>query len=60
LAKFAPEFQPQMASLLNPAEGMKTRELPGGTGPVSVGMALERAAAVLDKLSAESVGQLRQ
>jgi argininosuccinate lyase len=50
LAKFAPEFQPHMASLLNPAEGMKTRELPGGTGPASVGMALERAAVVLKKL----------
>ncbi len=29
---FAPEFSPEMALLLHPAEGMKTRELPGA-GP---------------------------
>ena len=31
LAAFAPEFKPEMARLLNPVEGMKSRELPGGT-----------------------------
>jgi len=50
LAKFAPEFQPHMASLLHPAEGMKTRELPGGTGPAAVAKALDRAASLLTKL----------
>ncbi len=51
LAKFAPEFQlPGIASLLHPAEGMKTRELPGGTGPEAVSKALDRAAGLLAKL----------
>ncbi len=40
LAAFAPEFTPAMARLLVPAEGMKSRELPGGTGPASVAAAL--------------------
>jgi argininosuccinate lyase len=44
LAAFAPEFQPEMARLLAPVEGMKTRELPGGTGPHAVARALEEAA----------------
>jgi argininosuccinate lyase len=43
LASFAPEFAPEMARLLRPEEGMKTRELPGGTGPASVARALEEA-----------------
>ncbi len=43
LAAFAPEFTADMARLLNPAEGMKTRELPGGTGPAAVASALEEA-----------------
>jgi argininosuccinate lyase len=43
LGSFAPEFQPAMARLLTPAEGMKSRELPGGTGPVAVARALEEA-----------------
>jgi argininosuccinate lyase len=43
LAAFAPEFKPEMARLLSPREGMKTRELPGGTGPSSVTRALEEA-----------------
>ena len=32
LVKFAPEFTPEMARLMRPAEGMKTREIRGGTG----------------------------
>jgi argininosuccinate lyase len=40
LAAFAPEFKPEMASLLTPAEGMKSREIPGGTGPSAVESAL--------------------
>jgi len=43
LAKFAPEFTGEMAALLHPAEGMKSRELPGGTGPNAVAAALQEA-----------------
>ncbi|HEY3939017.1 MAG TPA: argininosuccinate lyase [Bryobacteraceae bacterium] len=43
LAAFAPEFKPEMARLLNPLEGMKSRELPGGTAPVAVAFALHEA-----------------
>jgi argininosuccinate lyase len=43
LAAFAPEFTPEMARLLQPAEGMKTREIPGGTGPAAVAKALDEA-----------------
>lgn len=44
LAAFAPEFTPEMAPLLRPRAGMETREIPGGTGPRSVAVALEDAA----------------
>jgi len=47
LTAFAPEFTPEMASLLRPTEGMKTREIPGGTGPATVARALEEAQARL-------------
>jgi argininosuccinate lyase len=47
LARFAPEFTPEIARLLDPREGMKTREVPGGTGPQAVGRALESARARL-------------
>src|SRR5712691_10282619 len=43
LATFAPEFTPEMAALLHPPEGMKTREIAGGTGPQSVARAIEEA-----------------
>lgn len=43
LAAFAPEFTPDMARLLMPHEGMRTREIPGGTGPESVAAALSEA-----------------
>ncbi|HEX4593857.1 MAG TPA: argininosuccinate lyase [Bryobacteraceae bacterium] len=49
LAAFAPEFTPDMARLLSPLEGMKTRELPGGTGPASVARALQEAEARLEQ-----------
>jgi hypothetical protein len=39
-----------MAALLNPSEGMKTREIRGGTGPVHVAKALVEARARLDQL----------
>jgi argininosuccinate lyase len=47
LTAFAPEFTAEMARLLEPAEGMKSRELPGGAGPAAVGQALEEAEARL-------------
>ncbi len=43
LSSFAPEFHQDMARLLRPLEGMKSRELPGGTGPESVNQALVEA-----------------
>jgi len=51
LSQFSPDFTPDMARLLSPAEGMKTRELPGGTGPNSVAAALQEAEARLAALS---------
>ena len=33
MQRFAPEFTGDFAALLDPAEGMKSREIPGGTGP---------------------------
>ena len=50
LAAFAPEFEPQMARLLSPQEGMKTREIRGGTGPLAVSQALAEARARLTAL----------
>jgi len=43
LVKFAPEFTPEMARLMQPPEGMKTREIRGGTGPQAVAAALQEA-----------------
>jgi argininosuccinate lyase len=43
LQAFAPEFQPAMAALLRPAQGMESREVPGGTGPGAVASALAEA-----------------
>jgi argininosuccinate lyase len=48
LAAFAPEFRPEMAKLLNPMEGMKSRSLPGGTAPEAVSRALTEAKARLE------------
>jgi len=50
LAAFAPEFSPDMARLLAPAEGLKTREIPGGTGPETVALALAEAAERLARM----------
>jgi argininosuccinate lyase len=47
LTAFAPEFTSEMSRLLNPSEGVKTRELPGGTGPAAVSDALDQAEARL-------------
>ncbi len=43
LAAFSPEFSPAIAALLHPAAGMKTRNLPGGTGPDAVASAVATA-----------------
>jgi argininosuccinate lyase len=45
LTAFAPEFRADMIRLFHPAEGMKTREVPGGTGPQAVARALDHAEA---------------
>jgi argininosuccinate lyase len=50
LAAFAPEFSPDMARLLNPVEGMKSRQLKGGTAPSAVAGALAEAAERLSTL----------
>jgi argininosuccinate lyase len=50
LAEFAPELNADMVRLLAPREGMKTRELPGGTGPSAVAEALLQAAKRLQVL----------
>ena len=42
--EFAPEFTAEMAALLHPGQGMKTREIQGGTGPQTVAAALKDAA----------------
>ncbi len=47
LAEFAPEFGAAMARYLDPVEGMKSREIPGGTGPAAVAKALVEARARL-------------
>lgn len=55
LADFAPEFTPELARLLSPIEGMRSRELPGGTGPNAVRDALKEAEARLSALSIAAV-----
>jgi argininosuccinate lyase len=52
LAAFAPQFTPEIAALLDPREGMKSREVIGGTGPHSVAAALTAAQGRLAKLTA--------
>lgn len=47
LAAFSPEFTPEMARLLDPVEGMKTRSVPGATAPDTVRQALIEAEARL-------------
>ena len=44
LHAFDPAFTSEMARLLQPAEGMKSREVRGGTGPNAVAAALREAA----------------
>jgi argininosuccinate lyase len=49
---FAPEFSQAMAALLEPKQGMKSREVPGGTGPASVANALTAARQRLQEMTA--------
>jgi len=61
LAAFAPEFTPEMARLMHSAEGMTTREIPGGTGPAAVARALadakQRLSTMRDGLSGAVVAK---
>jgi argininosuccinate lyase len=50
IAAFAPEFSAEFAVLLDPREGMKSREIAGGTGPETVRVALTRAREFLMRL----------
>jgi argininosuccinate lyase len=50
MQRFAPEFTADFVALLNPAEGMKSREISGGTGYLAVASALARAKETLGKL----------
>ncbi len=50
LSAFAPEFKPEMVRLLEPREGMKSRNLPGGTGPEAVRAATADARNRLESL----------
>jgi argininosuccinate lyase len=52
LERFAPQFTPDIARLLDPREGMLSREIAGGTGPQAVAQALDRARARLTQLLA--------
>lgn len=50
LANFAPQFTAETMKALQPAEGMRTREIPGGTGPQTVTRALQVAQVRLDEM----------
>jgi argininosuccinate lyase len=52
LSAFAPEFKPGMARLLQPKEGMNSRNLTGGTGPEAVRGATEAARRRLEEIRA--------
>ncbi|MBI5282880.1 MAG: argininosuccinate lyase [Candidatus Solibacter usitatus] len=51
LHAFDPRFAPEMAQLMNPAEGMKTRTAQGGTAPATVEAALAQARLRLENMS---------
>jgi argininosuccinate lyase len=51
LAQFAPEFTVDMARLLDAREGLRSREIKGGTGPAAVAQALEQARARLAQMA---------
>jgi argininosuccinate lyase len=49
MERFAPEFTADFALLLKPGEGIRTREIPGGTGYHAVAEELTRAKGLLGK-----------
>ena len=51
MRRFAPEFTGDLAALLDPRKGMKSREIAGGTGPESVAAALTAARQRLTEMS---------
>jgi argininosuccinate lyase len=51
LREFAPEFTGDVARLLDPREGMKSREIASGTGPAAVAAALASARARLQDMN---------
>jgi argininosuccinate lyase len=53
LQGFAPQFTPDIARLLDPREGMQSREIPGGTGPQAVAQALDQARVRLTQMLAQ-------
>ncbi len=54
LTAFAPEFKPEMVRLLQPKEGMRSRNLPGGTAPEAVRNAMSDARRRLQDLRRHS------
>jgi len=50
LQAFAPEFTPEIAKLLDPREGMKSREIAGGTGPEHVKAMLDARRSLLEAM----------
>jgi argininosuccinate lyase len=50
MRQFAPEFTGEMAMLLDPSRGMRSREVPGGTGPQAVAAALAAAKERLERM----------
>jgi argininosuccinate lyase len=51
MQRFAPEFTGDFAALLDPKNGMRSREVPGGTGPHAVARALAAAKVRLAEMS---------
>jgi argininosuccinate lyase len=51
MRQFAPEFTGDFAALLDPKNGMRSREVPGGTGPNVVATALAAARQRLNEMS---------
>jgi len=50
MQRFAPEFPADAVGLMDPKKGMKSREIPGGTGPETVAAALAEAHTRLQKM----------
>jgi len=50
MRRFAPEFTGDFEALADPRQGMKSREIPGGTGPEAVRVALAEAHQRLEQM----------